>query len=154
MIRLPEDPLRLDCIIRAGVVHSMAGEAYSALGLRGTDGGRKRAAPSTGARERSSTSTKTWKVYLPTCDSVRDSSGSTSRHVRNRRSSSAEFVRAFNRDKATASDRLLSRRHESTEGRNSVSESVLNAGSGNHAMRSPLGAVQMRRSSWTKPSNR
>jgi predicted amidohydrolase YtcJ len=37
MSRLPEDPLRLDCIIRAGVVHSMGGEAFRALGLRGTD---------------------------------------------------------------------------------------------------------------------
>ena len=35
--RLPEDPVRLDCIVRAGTVHSMGGEVFRALGLRGTD---------------------------------------------------------------------------------------------------------------------
>jgi hypothetical protein len=36
MTRLPAEPLRLDYLIRAGAVHSMAGVTYRAVGLSGT----------------------------------------------------------------------------------------------------------------------
>jgi predicted amidohydrolase YtcJ len=35
MTRLPAEPLRLDRLIRAGTIHSMTGETYRSLGVRG-----------------------------------------------------------------------------------------------------------------------
>jgi predicted amidohydrolase YtcJ len=35
--RLPAEPLRLDRLIRAGAIHSMAGETYRSVGLRGAE---------------------------------------------------------------------------------------------------------------------
>jgi hypothetical protein len=37
MTRLPADPLRLDRLIRAGAIHSMTGETYRSIGLRGAE---------------------------------------------------------------------------------------------------------------------
>jgi predicted amidohydrolase YtcJ len=36
-VRLPAEPLRLDYLIRAGAVHSMTGETYRSVGLRGAE---------------------------------------------------------------------------------------------------------------------
>jgi len=37
MTREPAEPLRLDYLIRAGAVHSMTGETYRSVGLRGAE---------------------------------------------------------------------------------------------------------------------
>ena len=37
MTRLPAEPLRLDRLIRAGAIHSMTGETYRSVGLRGAE---------------------------------------------------------------------------------------------------------------------
>jgi len=37
MTRLPAEPLRLDWLIRAGVIHSMTGDLYRSVGVRGTE---------------------------------------------------------------------------------------------------------------------
>ena len=37
MTREPEEPLRLDYLIKAGTIHSMTGETYRAVGVRGPE---------------------------------------------------------------------------------------------------------------------
>ena len=37
MTREPEEPLRLDYLIKAGTIHSMTGETYRSVGLRGPE---------------------------------------------------------------------------------------------------------------------
>ena len=37
MTRLPAEPLRLDRLIRAGAIHSMTGETYRSVGVRGAE---------------------------------------------------------------------------------------------------------------------
>src|SRR5215467_10183804 len=45
MTRQPAEPLRLDYLIRAGAVHSMTGETYRSVGLRGPEIAAVSAAP-------------------------------------------------------------------------------------------------------------
>ena len=37
MTREPAEPLRLDYLIKAGTIHSMTGETYRSVGLRGAE---------------------------------------------------------------------------------------------------------------------
>ena len=37
MTREPEEPLRLDYLIKAGTIHSMTGDTYRSVGLRGAE---------------------------------------------------------------------------------------------------------------------
>lgn len=37
MTREPAEPMRLDCLIKAGAIHAMTGDTYRSVGLRGPE---------------------------------------------------------------------------------------------------------------------